>query len=99
MIGDARRSPRVLRSEGCTDASWIEVEAPPGSRVRVDAGDRSWVALVTHESGFASAGPTIAHIGLGDADIVDRIVVSPWWGSPVAIEGQIDARRRVTWRP
>ena len=68
-------APRLWLSEGCTEAGWLAVEAPPGSRVTLEVGDRVYSELVTTCSAYGAAGPPEVHFGLGDAAQVDRLEV------------------------
>ncbi len=99
LLSDAVRTPRVFLSTGCTADHWLEVEAAPGSEVLVEAGGRRYAARVDSESGWGSAGPAVAHIGLGSAARVDRLTVrAPEHDGAVVVEG-FAARRRVAIRP
>lgn len=99
LVGDAFRSPWTMLSAGCTADHWVEVEAPPGSRVVVEADGLTWGALASHEHGWASAGPSRVHVGLGAIDTVDRVTVYPLWSGPQALEGPIAADRRILFHP
>ena len=97
VAADFEDTPWLLLSEGCTAGSWVEVSAPSGSRVTVEGGGRMWTALATDDPGFGATGPSVAHIGLGDVDAVDRVTLSvPWLGEQVLV-GPISARRRLAW--
>jgi hypothetical protein len=99
VAGDAFRSPWILLSQGCTADAWVEVAAPPGSRVIVTAGGESWGALATTEAGYASGGPARVHVGLGATETVDRIDVDIPWSGRVTLTGPVAARRRITVTP
>jgi hypothetical protein len=97
LVADALGALYVLMSTGCTRANWIEVEAPPGATVRVDAGDRAWTTLATAEPGMGASAPAVAHVGLGEATEVTRIVLTiPWVGTRTLV-GPVPARQRVRW--
>ncbi len=88
--------PLLFLSEGCTDASWLAVEAPIGSVVRVDAGGRTHTAWVTSDQGYGAAGAPQAWFGLGEAAGIDRLEVTLPWGAGILVaEGPLAARRRV----
>ena len=99
VAADFRNSPWLLVSDGCTAQSWVEVSAPPGTVVRVEAGGQAWTALATDDPGFAATGPSLAHIGLGQEPTIDRVVATvPWVGERVLV-GPFAARRRIEWAP
>ncbi len=89
--------PLLYLSTGCTEARWIEVAAPQGSRVEVDGASGTWTAWVTGASGSGSARPHSVHIGLGAEDEVDVRVTLPD-GSAVGREG-VSVPRRLTVTP
>lgn len=97
LATDASRSAWVLLSEGCTAENWIEIEAPSGTTVVVEAGGVKRAMLVTREPGMGASLPAVAHIGLGAAEEVDRITAQlPWLGERTLV-GPIPARQRVQW--
>ncbi len=91
--------PRVRLSTGCTAGAWIEVDAPAGSLVRVEAGGRTWLAPATLQPGAGTVQPAIVHIGLGDVDTIDHVEVRPLWGDPARLVGPVEPRQRLRWRP
>ena len=97
IVGDALQSPTVWWSGGCGAGHWVDVEAPSGTRVTVEAGGDTYAALVTTDAGWASSGPARAHVGLGAHATIDRIMVAPPWRALVALEGPIAADREVKW--
>lgn len=97
IVGDALTTPHVLMANGCSDAAWLEVEAPSGSLVTIEAANLSRTALATSESGFASAGPSVAHFGLGDAGEVARIAIRAPEQPEVSLDGPITVNRVVRW--
>ncbi len=99
IIGEVTGRPALYLSRGCTDQSWIEVDAPPDSRVVVTAGGQQWVAWARTQSGFATSRPARVHIGLGDHERVESVRVIPPWGVPeIEVEGPISARQRLDLR-
>lgn len=99
LVGADLEGPRVLLSEQCTEAAWIEVEAPAGSRVEVQAGGRFQVAIATERPGFAASRPAVAHLGLGSTDQIDLVrVVAPGL-APAELHGPLQARQRLRWSP
>jgi hypothetical protein len=99
VFGDTLRTPWVLRSEGCTADAWLEVEAPVGAEVRVEANGVSRAALVTGEPGWGATRPAITHIGLGDVDTVDRLTLRLPGGDEVNLDGPFAPRRRIAYAP
>jgi hypothetical protein len=70
-------APTWLVSDGCTDMAWLEVDAPEGSRVRVEIGDRVWTGRATADVAYGATAPPRVHIGLGaDVTLVDRVLVT-----------------------
>lgn len=76
--------PGELYLSECGDSTSLSIELRQpgfnaravGARIRVLSGDRVWVRRVAAgTSGFASAGPSVVHVGLGDLQQVDRIDV------------------------
>lgn len=95
VVADAMRPPWLLLSEGCTAAHWVEVAAPRGSLVTVWAGDRFWRAQAASDPGFGASQPPVAHIGLGDVETIDHIVVDVPYLGRAELVGPIDVDRRV----
>lgn len=96
LLGQATGSPRLFRSTGCTARHWLEVEAPPGTEIVVEAGGVARAALASTEHAMGSTGPSRVHIGLGDVDTVDRVTARlPWTVEPVVLAGPLEADRRV----
>lgn len=99
VIGDGTREPHVFESLGCSEGAWLAIVAPAGTLVRVEAGGGTWAALVTTESGFASSGPGIAHVGLGGAVTVDAVELIAPGVAPARVEGPFEPRRTLTYAP
>ncbi len=99
VMGDALRAPWVLWSDGCTADTWLDVAAPHGARVTVEADGRVWTTLVTTEAAWGSAGPARAHVGLGAAAAVDSVTVAAPGYPASTLEGPFQGRRRVTFAP
>lgn len=98
-LSSAFEAPRLWLSAGCTEASWLEVEAPPMSRVEVHTAQGVHTAWVTRESSFQSVQPAVAHIGLGDAEVVDQVVVDLPLGGGRFVLAELQPRRRITLSP
>lgn len=87
---------RAHASTGCSPGSWLAVDAPDGSLVRVTAGSRTWTAPASLDAGYGGARPARAWIGLGTTTVVDRLTVDlPGDGGRLVLEGPLEARRRV----
>ncbi len=99
VVSDYTRTPWLFRSKGCTAAGWLEVAAPDGTLVQVEAGGHVQVALVSRHPGMAATGPAIAHVGLGEQAQVDLVRAWVPWHGEVVLAGPIQARQRVSWAP
>jgi len=97
LIHDVVGQPLLYLSDGCTEAGWLAVDAPLGSRVEVTIDGAVQTAWIHPTSGFGAAGPLEAWFGLGQAQQVDRLQVTlPWAGGVHTLEGPLEGRRRVT---
>ena len=92
---DVVDTPRLYLSDGCTEAGWVSVSAPIGSRVRVDAGGRSQTGWVSQESSYGAGKPAVAWFGLGSAQELDAVQIDTPDGRSVSISGPIEARRTI----
>ncbi len=87
----------------CGSAAWLSIQLegtrtvhPWGTRVEVDAGDKTHTRwLVPTSTSLASSGPAAVHVGLGDLDHVDAMRVF-WTDGAVSAFGSFRARQRVT---
>lgn len=95
IMGDANRSPWIFLSAGCSEDNWMEISAPIGSEVKIEAGDHIFAARIDTESGWASSGPATAHIGLGSLQSVDRVILTLSNGDERVLEGPLSTRRRL----
>lgn len=95
LATDVAAAPRLYLSEGCTTAGWLAVWAPAHSRVEVTAGGRTQVAWTNPDPGYAASVSPLAWLGLGEAQVVDRLVLTTLSGSEYVIEGPLPARRHV----
>lgn len=84
-----------------TDAHWLQVRAVGvdrnvsaiGAIVEVTAGDRTWVRVVGGGEGTGCQSSFTQHVGLGDVDSVDRVVVRFTTGEVVEVDApQVDQR-------
>lgn len=87
--------PLLFLSDSCTEAGWLEVTAPRGSRVEVDAGGSTQAAWVRGDEGYLANGPPRVHFGLGEAVQVDAMRVFLPGGERVET-GPFEGRRQVT---
>ncbi len=99
VMSDATRTPWIYLSDGCTAEAWLEVDAPTGSEVLVEAGGMRRAARIDTESGWGSTGPARAHLGLADVDVVDRVTLLLPGGERRVLDGPLEPRRRVTYTP
>jgi hypothetical protein len=99
LAADFERNPWLLLSDGCTEENWVEVTAPPGTVVRIETENQSWIAPALHHGGYGATHPPTAHLGLGGVDTIDRIVLEVPWVGEVVLDGPIEARRRLAWSP
>jgi hypothetical protein len=99
LAADFEREPWILLSDGCTADNWLEVEAPSGTVVTLYAEEKSWTAVASRHQGFGASQPSVAHFGLGQIEVVDRIQLQvPWFGTSWLLE-KISTRRRLKWAP
>jgi len=96
LFSQARARPLLFLSTGCTAAGWLEVEGPEGARVEVSAGGVTQTTWITTQSGLGVAVPPVAHLGLGEAQVVDALRVITLDGRQLSIDEPFEARRRVT---
>ncbi len=90
--------PLFYLSDGCTEAAWVDVEAPLGSVVEVEVGGRTQTNWVKVDAGYQSHRPARLHFGLGEVSTIDRLSVTLADGTTIGATA-IEARRRVTVRP
>jgi enediyne biosynthesis protein E4 len=98
LVTQIEDRPLLYLSDGCTEASWVEIDAPMGSVVRVEAGGRMQTNWVKMDAGYQSHRPARLHFGLGDAAMIDHLTVTLADGTTLGATA-IEARRRVTVRP
>jgi hypothetical protein len=97
VFGDGWRAPYLLFSTGCFAGNWLEVAAPSGSLVEIEYAGKKQQALVTSDRGFASAGPSVARLGLGEAVVVDAVTIRLPNQDSIHIGGPFPVRTRLTW--
>ena len=76
LVTDVSEPAHLFLSQGCTQAAWIEIDAPHGSRVEVWAAGQVRTGWVSVESGYAGAGTGILHMGLGSQEALDEVTVT-----------------------
>jgi len=89
---DVAGPPALWLSDGCTEQAWLEVAAPPGSRVEVSAGGTTFTGWTTHDSGSGGARSSVAHVGLGPVDSADVVVTTPRGASYTASDVAVRQR-------
>jgi hypothetical protein len=99
LIGDYRRSPWAFVSNGCTADNWINIKAPAGTQIRVEAGEQVWGGLVTPHQGFSAFGPTELHLGLGAVETVDRVIATVPGHGEVQLNDAFQVPRQLHWSP
>lgn len=97
ILGDYSRPPWLFLSDGCTSRSWLDVAAPPGTMVTVEAEGQRIVAMASDDAGYGSTGPSVAHIGLGEAASVEVVTLLPPGGEPVVLTGPFTPNRTLRW--
>ncbi|MFT5684092.1 MAG: hypothetical protein ACI8RZ_005033 [Myxococcota bacterium] len=95
LVTDVRLRPQLFVSDGCTDANWLAVEAPPGSRIEVEAGGSVQTHWSTTHTGFWASASPVTHVGLGEASTVDLLTVILPDGTVVE-KSDLEARRTVS---
>ena len=94
IIPAVERPPWIYVSEGCTSNAWLEVDAPIGSRVEVEAGGFTQTQWAKVDSSFAAQKRPRMHFGLGEAPVVDRLTIVLPGGERVEGFG-VEGRQRV----
>lgn len=98
LVTDVVEQPRLWLSDGCTAAGWLEVRAPAHSRVTACVDGEQRVAWVRPESGWGAAHLPFVHLGLGEHQELEALVVETLDGRVGVLEGPVDARRAVEWK-
>ncbi len=80
---------RLLRNDGGNASGWVQV-APPaasaiGARVEVVTGDVTQTVTIKGGQGYMSQSSLVAHLGIGDAAVVDEARVTFPGGSVVVL--------------
>ncbi len=74
LLYDLDGAPILLENR-TGGGNYLRVRAPVGSKVIVEAGKLKQVEEVRASGGYLSASEAVAHFGLGDAQVVDRLSV------------------------
>jgi hypothetical protein len=94
LVGDVVDRPVLLVSQGCTEAGWLQVQAPLGAQVEVETPDGVQTAWVNRESAYASADAGVVHVGLGSHQQVLSVRVTLLRDQGAySIQGPLPARR------
>lgn len=80
-------------STGCTQANWVAIDAPIGSRVTVTAGVTQQTDWARVGRGYQSTSRAPLHFGLGTEETVDRVSVVYPGGVSQTFEGPFEARQ------
>ena len=100
LASDFASGPRLLLSNGCGTANWIEVDGPAGGVVTVQAGGRTWTQLLTHTPGWSVSVQPRVHVGIGEEDSIDLVTLTlPSADGPrtVALVGPLEPNQRLRW--
>ena len=95
LVTDVAAPAVLYLSRGCTEGSWLEVYAPPGARVTVSAEGAVWEGWTTRQSSYAAGHDAFVHLGLGEVERVDRLVVTLTDGTRYERSLGFEGRRRV----
>ncbi len=96
LVTQASDRTLLFVSKGCTEANWIAVDAPLGSRVRIESEGGTQTDWARVDRGYESTAWIPLHFGLGPDSVVSSITVQLPGGQEEQIEGPIEARRVVT---
>ena len=99
LASDFSGNPLLFESAGCTADSWLRFSGPHGSVVTVEAGERSWVGLISGSPGSLVSMPPEWHLGLGSRDAVDRITLRAPWHEEAVLVGPIEVNQEISWSP
>jgi hypothetical protein len=75
VVANCDAPPTVLRNDTEHRGAWLIVDAPGALSVTVDAGERSLVRHRVAGGSYVSAHDPRFHFGVGEAEVVDRVVV------------------------
>ena len=83
LVTNSNSKPQLLRNDGGNRNNWVKVRAIGtasnragiGTRIKVMAGGLSQMAEVKSGSGYLGQNEIALHFGLGEFDIIDKIVV------------------------
>jgi len=103
VILNSRREPTVLRNDTAAGNHWIQIDLRGvktnrdgvGARVKIVAGEFSWIDEVHSGQGYQSHFGLRLHFGLGSRDHVDRIEVR-WIGGGVDVVENVHADQFLT---
>ncbi|GIX06502.1 MAG: RNA-binding protein [Candidatus Poribacteria bacterium] len=98
-IAVAQNNGRLLlfRNDTPTLNAWLQVEAPPGSRIVLTHDRERYVREVTAGSGYLSTGAPVVLFGVIAGAVVDRVQVRFSDGSEQTLE-DVPVRRRIRFR-
>ena len=93
---DVEQNPVVMLSEGCTEAHWIELEAPLGTHVEVKTTDATHIGRIRNDSSYRASITPSYRLGLGKTDTIKQITYQIPNRSPKVIAGPLEVNRRIT---
>ena len=64
-ITDVEAPPQLWTSDDCTTNNWLNIEAPNGTMVRIQANGVTWTGLVHGQSSYGANRSPHWHVGLG----------------------------------
>ena len=96
LVTQASERTLLFVSQGCTEANWIAVNAPLGSRVQIESEGGVQTDWARVDRGYESTAWIPLHFGLGPDAVVDAIAIRFPGGQEERIEGPIEARRLVS---
>ena len=99
IISQVANRTLLYMSQGCTQANWVEIDAPIGSKVSItsDAGTQTDWSRVGR--GYQSTARVPLHFGLGDDSVLSQISITLFDGQHFVLAGPFDARQRIVLRP
>ncbi|MCI0628006.1 MAG: CRTAC1 family protein [Acidobacteria bacterium] len=75
LVMDLDGGPVLLENRSVPQGNYLRVKAPVGSRVTLEAGGLKQMDEIRASGSYQSACEQVAHFGIGNAPVVDRLVV------------------------
>jgi hypothetical protein len=73
LINNIDAAPVLYQREGKPAANWVMIDAPPGARITLRAGELTQFREIRSASGYLSTSDRRAHFGLGPVSLIDEI--------------------------